>query len=279
MCVVLDKPASSARHLAGLNTGKPLHSISQAASSLLLPSHVPHGQTDLAALCLQIIEAPRSLKRHNCSSSTRTPKQQLQIIPARQRVLSKLGLLHSSSLKQLVQIRPPGKVLPTAATRQQQGTSKSPAKTLGSGWTKQPPSQQPAGLKRYTSKGNVFMSQSVRVDKTQTAKQSVLAPVATQLASSLPTGNLVEDEIDWMSSDVPQAAHKPVPANLEPWTIRYLEEQGNDAAELPAARRSKLDSRHTMSKVSDTKQGSPSLDKAPVKHGTAAWVEDDIQWD
>jgi len=243
----------------------------------------PHVQTDnnacglfpdVALLCIQIIEAPRSLKRHKSSNRTSPAKQHVQVIPARQRVLSKLGLLHNSSLKHLVRIRPPRKaVQQTARHSLLPRTLKSPAKTKTA--SQEQFAKQHAGLKQPSShKKNLNGARS----KPQQPVRHVSSTVKTTLLSgqttaAAPSGALIEDDIDWMVADAPQAnSLLSLPAQEQTWTVQYLEEHDNKADDIPVSSSWGL-------RRSDTQLGNSMQDKAPVKHGTASWIEDDIQWE
>lgn len=245
--------------------------------------HIPHVQTDNSAfglfpdatlLCTQIIEAPRSLKRHKSSNRTSPAKQQVWVIPARQRVLAKLGLLHNSSLKHLVQIRPPRKAVQQTVGRPlSPHTFKSPAKTQTASQEQFP--KQHAGLMQTSShNGNLNGARS----KPQQAVRHVSSKVKTTLLSgqttaAAPCGALIEDDIDWMVADGPQAnSLLSLPAQEQTWTVQYLEEHDNNADDI-------LVSSSRGLRRSDTQLGNSMQDKAPVKHGTASWIEDDIQWE
>jgi len=228
---------------------------------------------DIALLATQIIEAPRSLKRHKSSNRTSPAKQHVQVIPARQRVLSKLGLLHNSSLKHLVQIRPPRKAVQQTASRPLlPRTFKSPAKTA---IQEQFPKQH-TGLKQTKLRERNFLTGAR--SKSQQPVRHVSSVVKTTLLSAQTTaaassGALIEDDIDWMMADAPQAnSLLSLPAQEQTWTVQYLEEHGNNADDIPVSSRRDL-------RRSDTQVGDSMQDKAAVKHGTASWIEDDIQWE
>jgi len=94
-----------------------------------------------------------------------------------------------------------------------------------------------------------------------------------QTTAAAPSGALIEDDIDWMMADAPQAnSLLSLPAQEQTWTVQYLEEHDNSADDMPVSSSRSL--RH-----SDAQVGNSMQDKAPVKHGTASWIEDDIQWE
>ena len=256
----------------------------QSSHEVSTTPHVPHVQIDpkatgvfpdIALLCTQIIEAPRSLKRHKSSNRTSPAKQHVQVIPARQRVLSKLGLLHNSSLKHLVRIWPPRKaVQQTANPPLLMRTFKSPAKTK-TAMQGRPPKQH-AGLKQASSFDRTFLTDAISKSKqpvrhvSSTVKTTLLS---AQTAAAAPSGALIEDDIDWMVADAPQAnSLLSLPAQEQTWTVQYLEEHDNNADNMPV-------SSSTGLRRSDTQVVNSMQDKAPVKHGTASWIEDDIQWE
>ena len=262
----------------------------------------------LPVLVLQIIEAPPSLKRHKSSSSRGPSKPQVQVIPARQRVLSKLGLLHSSSLKQLVQIRPsklPGQHGATANnsqprhhnvrgtdSRQQAVSPHQPvvkrhaclphtttATKLSSIQTR--PITQQSSYHGRRGNETFMVDRGNSISRQQHSKAP--APVLMLKEECTPSGHLVEDDIDWGAGGAAQARDaEPSPVAEQPWTVQYLE--GHD--EVDAARDQMLgrnvSSTHSLKQKSQLSvTSSTSRDKAPVKHGTgvAGWIEDDIQWD
>lgn len=251
---------------AGL--GKRLRAMTQAEVQSRQTKHV------------EIIEAPRSLKRPGSSNRTGAPKQHIQVVPARQRVLAKLGLLHNSSLKHLVQIRPPKRATPqfsSGALRQR--TPQMPARA--SAGMHKLPNKQHAGLKHSISHGRGFSScptdkerYSVKPSKTfKNSSMLMQKPAVTHESEAAATsGALVEDEIDWVNPGVLPVTNVPSMPAKQPWTVHFLEDCGNDDDEGSV---SKLGRR----KACDSQAGTRLLDIAPVKHGTAAWVEDDIQWD
>ena len=227
-----------------------------------------------------MIEAPRSLKRHK--SSAGSPREKIQIIPARQRVLSKLGLLHSNSLKHLIQIRPPKRSITQAIKHQLHGSCTMPAKVLMCGLPQRESPQQPVGLKLSVSRSR------------GSAKEATVGSMARQpraIAGSAPfpamksvtcpsAGNLVEDEIDWITGNVPPAGRIYTPQTAEqPWTVQFLEADGDNAVVVHTPPGSRWHHGHRPAKASVSQQQNRLLDKAAVKHGTCAWVEDDIEWD
>ncbi|KAA6426968.1 MAG: hypothetical protein FRX49_03292 [Trebouxia sp. A1-2] len=242
--------------------GKRLRAMTQAEVQSRQTKHV------------EIIEAPRALKRNKSSHRTGPAKQHVQVIPARQRVLSKLGLLHNSSLKHLVQIRPPRKAVQHTASRSLlPRTLKSPAKTMTA--SQEQFLNQHAGLKQTSSQNiNLIGARS----KPQQPVRHVSSMVKTkslsgQTTAAAPSGALIEDDIDWMTADAPQAnSLLSLPAQEQTWTVQYLEEHDNNADDIPVSSSRGL-------RRSDTQVGNSVQDKAPVKHGTASWIEDDIQWE
>lgn len=224
---------------------------------------------------VEMIEAPHSLKRHKSSNRGSHAKQPVQVIPARQRVLSKLGLLHNSSLKHLVRIRPPRKAIQQTANRPLlMRTFKSPVKTK-SAMQEQPPKQR-TGLKQASPHDRKLLTGAT--SKQQQSVRHVSSVVKTELLSArttaaAPSGALIEDDIDWMMADAPQAnSLLSLPAQEQTWTVQYLEEHDNNADNMPV-------SSSTGLRPSDTRVVNSLQDKAPVKHGTASWIEDDIQWE
>lgn len=278
---------------------------------------------------LQIVDAPPALKKHRSSSSRGPSKPQLQINPARQRVLSKLGLLHSSSLKQLVQIRPkellplhrPSKSPGQHSAAVNQSNPKYQSATNLDPWQDSVRAtdsrQQSASPRQGTVKRHAHLPQAAKLSTAQTqpimhsvthiAQRSdnrvmvnrgrsitkeqhagVQAPVQVLKQQCAPTGQLVEDDIDWGAGEAPQTtAAAPPPLAEQPWTVQYLE--GHDE-EMDAARDQML-GRHVFQSHAltqkpplsfDSNTSSISRDKAPLKHGTGvagSWVENDIEWD
>ena len=140
--------------------------------------------------------------------------------------------------------------------------------------------QQHAGGKRSISHGRGFSScpadkQQYSVKPSVTFKSSSLLTqtpaVADESEAAVTGGALVEDEIDWINPGVPQVADVSSLPTKQPWSVHFLEESGNDVDEYSASKLSR--------RTCDRQAGTRLLDIAPVKHGTAAWVEDDIQWD
>ncbi|DBA81542.1 TPA: Elongin-A [Trebouxia sp. C0004] len=239
--------------------GKRLRAMTQAEVQSRQTKHV------------EIIEAPRSLKRRKSCNRTSPAKQHVQVIPARQRVLSKLGLLHNSSLKHLVRIRPPRKAVQQTASRTLlPRMSRSPAKTVTQ---KQLPKQR-TGLKTKSDDRSFLTGAR---SKSQQPVSQVSSTVKTTLLSAQPTAAapsaaLIEDDIDWMVADAPPAnSLPPLPAQEQKWTVQYLEEHGNNADDISVSSSRGLRRSHTQ-------VGNSMQDKAPVKHGTASWVEY-IQWE
>lgn len=188
-------------------------------------------------------------------------------------MLAKLGLLHNSSLKHLVRIRPPEKAVQQTASRPLlPHTVKSPAKTA----TQQQFPKQHAGLQQTKSHDGHFLTGAR--SKSQQPVRHVSSVVKTTLLSAqttaaAPSGALVEDDIDWMMADASQAnSLLSPPAQEQNWTVQYLEEHDNNADDIPVSRSRGLRRSHTQ-------VGNSMQDKAPVKHGTASWIEDDIQWE
>jgi len=189
-------------------------------------------------------------------------------------VLSKLGLLHNSSLKHLVRIRPPRQAVQQTASRPLlPRTFKSPAKTKTASQEQFP--KQHAGLKQTSSHKTTLTGAR---SKPQQPVRHVSSTVKTTLLSgqtptAAPSGALIEDDIDWMMADAPQAnSLDSLPAQEQTWTVQYLEEHDNNADDMPVSSSRSL-------RRSDSQVGNSMQDKAPVKHGTASWIEDDIQWE
>ena len=278
---------------------------------------------------LQIIDAPPALKKHRSSNGRGPSKPQVQINPARQRVLSKLGLLHSSSLKQLVQIRPkelaplhrplksPGQhgaagnhsntkhhpvkgmdpwqdCVRATDSRQQsvsphQGTVKRQAhlpQAAKLSTVQTQPVMQQASHRRQKCDNRVMANRGRPINKEQDAW--VQPPVQRLKRECAPSGQLVEDDIDWGAGEAPQTtAAAPESVAEQPWTVQYLE--GHDE-EINAARDRMLGRRVSQSHAlkrrpalsSDSNTCGISGDIAPVKHGTGVaggWVENEIEWD
>lgn len=230
---------------------------------------------------MQIIEAPRSLKRPRSSNRSGTPKPHIQVVPARQRVLAKLGLLDNSSLKHLVQIRPPKKVSPQTSSGALLRRSPQHAPAKAPAGTQRLSHQQHAGVKHSITNGGGFSSSPTKtkqcsVKPSGTLKNSSVLTqkpaVSNEAEAAVTSGALVEDEIDWISPGVPQEANMPSLPAKQSWTVRFLEEPGNDGDEGSL-------SKFKVRRTCDSQAGTRMLDIVPVKHGTAAWVEDDIQWD
>lgn len=278
---------------------------------------------------LQIIDAPPALKKHRSSNGRGPSKPQVQINPARQRVLSKLGLLHSHSLKQLVQIRPKDlaplhKALQSpgqhSAAANHSNTKNQPVRGMDP-WQDSVRAtdsrQQSVSSHQGTFKRHTHLPQAAKLSTVQThlvmqqashrsqkydnrvmanrgrpinTKQDagVQAPVQRLKSECAPSGQLVEDDIDWGASDAPQTtAASPPPVAEQPWTVQYLE--GHDE-EIDAARDRMLGRRVSQSHPlkrrpalsSDSNTCGISGDIAPVKHGTGVaggWVENEIEWD
>ena len=266
----------------------------------------------MCAYRLQIIEAPRSLKRQKSSSSRGPSKPQLQVITARQRVLSKLGLLHSSSLRQLVRIRParaPGphqSAIHSKSSQAQKGAilSRPPVSLQSSTVKHKMRLDHATAVQSSPSPGSKTSVRHQAAPHYQTqcfgqaliAKQSPSRESAAKVHASqpqqatqsecTPSQRLVEDDIDWGAGVTTQAGLAPPPPEAEQqhWTAQYLEGFDND---IEASRDRMLGRNVSQSIcvqqkthiVCSSNMCSTSTAKAPVKHGTAAWVEDDIQWD
>lgn len=257
---------------------------------------------------LQIIEAPPSLKKHRSSNGRGPSKPKVQVIPARQRVLSKLGLLHSSSLKQLVQIRAsklPGQHGATANNFKPKQESVRGVEQPGSSHQASarhhapvPEAARAASLSSVQSQSVIQPTlhqgqrcdTSVKVNRGSPIKQDskTQAPVMMSKEGCNSSGQLVEDDIDWGAGEAAQTcAAAPPPVAEHPWTVQYLEGHDKD---VDAARDQmlgrhlfhshSLDRKPLLSSGSNT--SSISKGKAPVKHGTgvaSGWVEDEIEWD
>ena len=113
----------------------------------------------------------------------------------------------------------------------------------------------------------------------------VQTPVLELNGGCTSSGQLVEDDIDWGAGEAAQTrAAAPPPVAEQPWTVQYLEGQGED---VDAARDQMLGRHlshcHSLKQKSLLSSGSnTSKGKAPVKHGTGVaggWVEDEIEWD
>ena len=136
--------------------------------------------------------------------------------------------------------------------------------------------KQHAGLKQASSHDKEFLTGAT--SKPQQAVGHVSSMVKTKLLSgqttaAAPSGALIEDDIDWMMADAPPAnSLLSLPAQEQTWTVQYLEEHDNNADDIPVSSSIGL-------RRSDTQVGNSMQDKAPVKHGTASWIEDDIQWE
>ena len=96
--------------------------------------------------------------------------------------------------------------------------------------------------------------------------------VSHESEAAVTSGALVEDEIDWVNPGVPRVADVASLPAKQPWTVHFLEESGN-GGDVDSV------SNFSRRRTCDRQAGTRLLDIAPVKHGTAAWVEDDIQWD
>lgn len=111
------------------------------------------------------------------------------------------------------------------------------------------------------------------------------APVRALKEECAPSGQLVEDDIDWGASEVAPlcAAILPPVAVEQPWTVQYLEghnEHVDTARDRMLGRN--VSQGHSLEQKSQlASHSNTSGNKAPVKHGTggAGWVEDEIQWD
>ena len=237
----------------------------------------------------------------------------MQVIPARQRVLSKLGLLHSSSLKQLVQIRPsklPGQ-------RDAAANNFKPKHHIVGGMDSQqrPVSPHQAAVKHHARvpqattapklssvqtqrviqpalhhgqrcDNNFTVNRGSTINKQQASKAQ--APALALKGGCTSSGQLVEDDIDWGASEAVQTCAAALPLVAEqPWTVQYLEgHDGNMDAARDQMLGRHLSHSHSLKRKSMLPSGSnicsTSRGKAPVKHGTGAasgWVEDDIEWD
>ena len=138
------------------------------------------------------------------------------------------------------------------------------------------PPKQHAGLKQASSFDRTFLIDAISKSKqpvrhvSSTVKTTLLS---AQTAAAAPSGALIEDDIDWMVADAPQAnSLLSLPAQEQTWTVQYLEEHDNNADDMPVSSSRSL-------RRSDAQVGNSMQDKAPVKHGTASWIEDDIQWE
>lgn len=283
-----------------------LHEASKSTPRVL-PTNIHHPsipavravQEVTALPRLQIIEAPPSQKRHRSSSSRGQSKPKVQIIPARQRVLSKLGLLHSSSLKQLVQIRPPR--LPGqceranhskaahcpvrgAESRQQSNTCRVAVKRDANSPQAATSSKLSSKSRPVPQRENSVTDPGSLISRQQGVRAQ--APVRVPKEECTPSGQLVEDDIEWGASEAAQACATVLPhvASEQPWTVQYLEGHQVDTARDQMLGRH-VSCGHLFTQKSQLPSGSKPSDvlgdKAQVKHGTgiAGWVEDEIQWD
>ena len=222
------------------------------------------------SFCIQIIEAPRSLKRARSSKGSSTPRQQLQVIPARQRILSKLGLLHSGSLKHLIHIRPAGKTGKAAAPYSSRHHRSAAAK--GHGNTQhhsphQPVKQHALPNVPYSSRhqhsaaakglGNAqhrsphhpvkqhalprpALSHQLPDMKQHMSKQPTATPglpqsqTSTAMVARLTTkqlsAGLIEDDIDWLGNNQARPSSDAVSNPEQAWIVQYLEAPGNAEA-------------------------------------------------
>ena len=119
----------------------------------------------------------------------------------------------------------------------------------------------------------------------QSGDKGKSVPPQAATANCVADANLVEDDIDWGGDHALQASVASPPADPgQSWTVQFLEGCDSD---VDAARDRMLGKNVSHSHflkqksqaVSSGDNSSTLTGKAPVKHGTGAWIESDIQWD
>ena len=116
---------------------------------------------------------------------------------------------------------------------------------------------------------------AVGVDHKRAVADSGAVISAAANVPQLGCTGLVEDEIDWSNSisvDQASGSYAVQPHSEHCWTTQFLEQESMQAPanHLPPGMACEA-----------AAVGCESRDQCifPVKHGTSAWVEDDIQWD
>lgn len=239
---------------------------------------------DSANVPAQVIQPTRAFAKHKIHRHASNRKTPQQIIPARQRVLSKLGLLHNSSLKHLVRIRPAGAVPCTPIRPAQSPELRSPRQEA-----MPPGAMTQAAARLAAQRGNAKQTQLSPMQQQHVPRLRSVGGVYNKhaVAHSSPDNSaaaniqqpgqsgLVEDEIDW-SSSIPVAsavASDTMQPNSEHcWTTQFLEQES-----MQASARHLPPGMTPETAFQDCRSRNQSI--FPVKHETSAWVEDDIQWE
>lgn len=233
------------------------------------------------ALSMQVIAPTRAFAKHKVARQSSRAKASDQVVPARQRILSKLGLSHNKSLKQLVRIRP-ARALQPQPGRQLKGHKHSLAVQT----------HKSRSGNAVTHAGNPHLSASTSAGRglhgsLQQLKnltpsdarqdtvnmQEVALPQTSTLQHSEPQTGLIEADIDWRpaAADTQSLNGHAQPDVDSSWTVQFLEQtfQQQDRCSLPGSKGDKVDTQ-----ISGNMHG----DKDPDIHNSFSLIEDDIAW-
>lgn len=222
----------------------------------------------------QVIAPTRAFAKHKASRQAGSTKSPKQIIPARQRVLSKLGLTHNKSLKHLVRIRPAKAVQPQAI-RHAHNIRQAPGQHLQPAPRASATAERPANNDQSKDTVSPQRGLSVQQSKLQhdpvrgQAQRDRGATAAEDMQQSVAQPGLVEADIDWLPSATSSQTfadhHALQPVAEQPWTVQYLEEG------MQHDHRGRLASKSALECIVEA-------DKSPCNNDTFAWMEDDIPW-